>query len=300
MNIYACIMNAYQKNICEVIIMKKIISLILVAIMVFSFTACGGGNTETKTLKVALSPDFAPMEFIDSSKSGIDAYVGFDVDLAHYIADELGMELEIMPMSFDACQVAVEVGTVDMSISGFSWTETRAQNYNLSDYYYAGDNETEQTIITTKDKEGTFTCAEDFSGKTVAAQTASLQLDLCNDQLPEDCKIVEVGDLTTALLQLINGDFDALAVAQANGEVFINSNPDNIAESGFKFEVDEKSEANVILLQKGADELTEKVNAILAKAYESGLYGEWYEEALALAKGENAQEVSYDDEGNVA
>ena len=280
--------------------MKKVISLLLIAAMLLGLAACGSGNTETKTLKVALSPDFAPMEFIDSSKSGIDAYVGFDVDLAHYIADELGMELEIMPMSFDACQVAVEVGTVDMSISGFSWTETRAQNYNLSDYYYAGDNETEQTIITTKDKEGTFTCAEDFSGKTVAAQTASLQLDLCNGQLPEDCKIVEVGDLTTALLQLINGDFDALAVAKGNGEVFISSNPDNVAESGFQFEVDEKSEANVILLQKGADELTEKVNKILAKAYEAGYYGEWYEKALALAKGETAQEVSYDDEGNVA
>ena len=280
--------------------MKKVISLLLIAAMLLGLAACNSGNTETKTLKVALSPDFAPMEFIDSSKSGIDAYVGFDVDLAHYIADELGMELEIMPMSFDACQVAVEVGTVDMSISGFSWTETREQNYNLSDYYYAGDNESEQTIITTKDKEGTFTSAADFSGKTVAAQTASLQLDLCNGQLPEDCKIVEVGDLTTALLQLINGDFDALAVAKGNGEVFINAHPDEVAQSGFMFEIDPKQVGNVILLPKNADELTAKVNAALAKAFDAGYYGVWYEEATALAKGETAQEVSYDDEGNVA
>lgn len=143
--------------------MKKLLALVLALVLVLSLTACGGAKNGT--LKVALSPDFAPMEFVDGSKSGQDSYVGFDVDLAKYIADELGMELEIMPMSFDACQVAVEVGTVDMSISGFSWTETRAANYNLSDYYYAGDNETEQTIITTKDKEGTFKTAADFSGK---------------------------------------------------------------------------------------------------------------------------------------
>ena len=278
--------------------MKKFLALVFALLLVLSLAGCGG---ETKnTLKVALSPDFAPMEFVDGSKSGQESYVGFDVELAKFIAKELGMELEIMPMSFDACQVAVEVGTVDMSISGFSWTETRAANYNLSDFYYAGDNETEQTIITTKDKEGTFKSAADFSGKKVAAQTASLQLDLCNGQLPEDCQIVEVGDLTTALLQLINGDFDALACAKGNGEVFINAHPNEVAESGFQFYVDPKQTANLILMQKGNDELTEKVNAALAKAYDAGYYGRWYDDAKALSMGGNAQEISYDDDGNVA
>lgn len=278
--------------------MKKFLALVFALLLVLSLAGCGG---ETKnTLKVALSPDFAPMEFVDGSKSGQESYVGFDVELAKFIAKELGMELEIMPMSFDACQVAVEVGTVDMSISGFSWTETRAANYNLSDFYYAGDNETEQTIITTKDKEGTFKSAADFSGKKVAAQTASLQLDLCNGQLPEDCQIVEIGDLTTALLQLINGDFDALACAKGNGEVFINAHPNEVAESGFQFYVDPKQTANLILMQKGNDELTEKVNAALAKAYDAGYYGQWYDDAKALSMGGNAQEISYDDDGNVA
>ncbi len=67
-----------------------------------------------------------------------------------------------MPMSFDACQTAVQVGAVDMSISGYSWTKERAENFNLSDYYYAGNNETEQVIITKKELEGTFKDAESF------------------------------------------------------------------------------------------------------------------------------------------
>ncbi|MBP1569763.1 MAG: transporter substrate-binding domain-containing protein [Oscillospiraceae bacterium] len=278
--------------------MKKIVSLILVACMLFAFAGCGASGKEV--LKVALSPDFAPMEFVDVSKSGQDSYVGFDVTLANFIADELGMELEIVPMSFNACQVAVETKSVDMSISGFSWTEQRAENYNLSDYYYAGDNETEQVIVTTKENEGKFTSAADFSGLKVAAQTASLQLDLCKSQLPEDCEIVEVGDLTTAFLQLKNGDFDALALATGNAEVFIANNPNDVAMSGFIFEVDPKYTANVILLNKDSDDLLAKVNEILAKAYENGYYDVWYEEALALAEGENAADVSYDDEGNVA
>ena len=57
------------------------------------------------------------------------------------------------------------------------------------------------------------------------------------------------------------------------------------------------------LLDKIVDktnELTEKVNAILAKAYEAGYYGEWYAKALELAGAETAADVSYDDDGNVA
>lgn len=278
--------------------MKKLISSALVLAMVLSFAGCNSSKKET--LKVATSPDFAPMEFVDSSKKGQESYVGFDITLAKYIAEGLGKELEIVPMSFDACQVAVEVGSVDMSISGFSWTAKRAENYNMSDYYYAGDNETEQTIVTTKANEGKFTSAADFSGKKIAAQTASLQLDLCKEQLPADCEIVEVGDLTTAFLQLQNGDFDGIAVAVGQAKVFISNNAETTALSGFNFEVDPKSVGNVVLMPKGADELTAKVNEILAKAYNEGLYEKWYADALELSGVETAQEVSYDDDGNVA
>ena len=278
--------------------MKKLISTALVLAMVLSFAGCNSSKKET--LKVATSPDFAPMEFVDSGKKGQESYVGFDITLAKYIAEGLGKELEIVPMSFDACQVAVEVGSVDMSISGFSWTAKRAENYNMSDYYYAGDNETEQTIVTTKANEGKFTSAADFSGKKIAAQTASLQLDLCKEQLPADCEIVEVGDLTTAFLQLQNGDFDGIAVAVGQAKVFISNNAETTALSGFNFEVDPKSVGNVVLMPKGADELTAKVNEILAKAYNEGLYEKWYADALELSGVETAQEVSYDDDGNVA
>lgn len=278
--------------------MKKLISAVLVLAMLFAFAGCNGSKKET--LKVATSPDFAPMEFVDSSKKGQDSYVGFDITLAKYIADAMGKEIEIVPMSFDACKVAVEVGTVDMAISGFSWTEDRAKNYNMSDYYYAGDNETEQTIVTAKENEGKFTSAADFSGKKVAAQTGSLQLDLCKEQLPADCEIVEIGDLNTAFLQLKNGDFDAIAVAVGQAKVFISNNEDSVARAGFDFEVDPKSVGNVVLMQKGADELTAKVNEILAKAYSEGLYEQWYNEALALSGVETAQEISYDDNGSVA
>ena len=280
--------------------MKKIIALLLALLLVVCcLGGCGKKDAGKKTLTVAISPDFAPMEFVDTSKTGQEQYIGFDVMLAQYIAKEMGCTLVIKPMSFDACQAAVQTGSVDMSISGFSYTAERAENYNLSDYYYAGENETEQSIITTKANEGKWTKAEDFAGLTVGAQTASLQMNLCNEQLPEGATIKEFSDLGTAVEALRNGNIDALAVAKGNGKAIIANN-DSLAFTGFEFQVDEAAENNVILLKKGNDALTKQVNEILAKALAAGLYGPWYEEAEKLAGIETAAEVGYDDQGNVA
>ena len=278
--------------------MKKFIAMLMALTIMLSLAACGAGSgngSELKTvtegkLTVALSPDFAPMEFVDPTKEGQDMYVGFDVTLSKFIAEELGLELVIMPMSFDACQTAVYAGTVDMSVSGFSWTEEREQNYNMSDYYHAGDNEDEQVLITLASNGDKYATAEGLKGAKIGAQNASLQQSLTTEQLP-DSELVIFTDIGTGVLQLKNGDFDCIAVADGNGEAIIASNPE-IAMSGYKFFVDEKYTGNVILLQKGNDAMTEAVNNILAKAEQ--YYDKWYEDAKSTA----GIDVSYDDEGN--
>ena len=307
--------------------MKKTVSMILAVLLMASLlVGCGSTSANTSTtaapasaettaagteaaaettaaaveiktvtpgvLTIATSPDFAPMEFTDPTKQGQDMYVGFDVTLAKYIAESLGLELQIMPMSFDACQTAVYAGTVDMTISGFSWTEDRAQNYNTSDYYHAGDNEDEQVLITLASNGDKYATAEGLKGAKIGAQNASLQQSLTTEQLT-DSELVLFTDLGTGVLQLKNGDFDCIAVAKGNGDAIIANNPE-IAMSGFQFVVDEKYTGNVILLQKGNDALTEAVNAALAASKDQ--WDAWYNEAKAIS----GLEVSYDDQGNAA
>ncbi len=301
----------------------KVLSLALAALMLFALCACGAAETPAAeptaapaadapaseapaesqgvldqikadgVLYVTLSPDFAPMEFVDSSKDGQEQYVGFDVTLAKYIADYIGVELVIEPMSFDACQTAVYTGSVPMSISGYSWTEERGENYEISDYYYAGDNETEQVILIKKTDADKYTSAEDFSGVDVGAQNASLQMNLLTSQLP-DANPITIGDLGVGVLELQNGSIEALAVAKGNAEMIIDSNPDLMICS-WEFEVAAEYEANVILITKGETALLNTVNEALTKAYADGLYGTWYDDAVALAKSENAAEVSVED-----
>ena len=284
--------------------MKKMVCLILAALTVFALCACGSSGEKSAlqeikdsgVLTVALSPDYSPMEFVDSSKTGQEQYVGFDVMLAQFIAEELGVKLEIQAMSFDACQTAVSTGSVPMSISGYSWTEERAENFELSDYYYAGENETEQVLLIRKDDADKYTSAEDFAGVDVGAQNASLQMMMVTEQLP-DAKPYTIGDIGVGVLELQSGNIEALAVAAGNAEMIIDSNPDLVV-CEWEFDVKAEYEANVVLITKGETELLEAVNAALQKAYDEGYYGGWYEEAVALAKSENATEVSIEDDAS--
>ena len=243
-------------------------------------------------LTVTLSPDFSPMEFVDSSKSGQEQYVGFDVSLAKYIAEYLGVELVIEPMGFDACQSAVYTGSVPVSISGYSWTEERAENYEMSDYYYAGENETEQVLLIRKDDAEKYTKAEDFKGLDVGAQNASLQMQLVTDQLAES-NAIPIGDITVGVMELKSGNIEALAVAKGNAEMIIDANPELVI-CDWQFEVKEEYEANVIIVTKGETELLAAINEALAKAKAEGLYAKWYDEAVELGKSENAKELTLD------
>ncbi len=291
---------------------SKLVCIIMCIAMVAALCACGSSASTPAAsdapasepqnalekikadgvLTVALSPDFSPMEFVDASKSGQDQYVGFDVSLAKYIAEYIGVDLSIEAMNFDACQTAVYTASVPMAISGFSWTEERAENYNISDYYYAGDNETEQVLLIRSADADKYKAAEDFAGLDVGAQNASLQMQLVTEQLT-DANPITIGDIGTGVLELQNGNIEALAVAKGNASMIISSNPD-LAICSWEFDVKAEYEANVVLVTKGEDELLAVVNEALAKAYADGLYGEWYNAAVELAKSENATEKTID------
>ena len=293
----------------------KVFSLALAAITLFVLCACGtaasspaagpvsdAAPTEASTasngvldeikasgeLHITLSPDFAPMEFVDSSKDGQEQYVGLDVFLAKYIADYIGVELVIEPMSFDACQTAVYTASVPMSVSGYVWTEERAESYEISDYYYDGDNKIEPVILIRAADAEKYTSSEDFNGVDVGAQNASLQMQLVTSQLP-DANPVAVGDVGTGVLELQNGSIEALAVAKGNAEIIMDANPDLVL-CPWEFTITEETEAFVILITKGETALLNVVNEALAKAYSEGMYGTWHDEAVALAKVVNGTE----------
>ena len=259
--------------------MKKVLALILAIMLLMTLCACD--RPEKPLLRVAMSPDFPPMEFLDESKSGQDRFVGFDVSLARYLADGLGMELEIVPMSFEECQSKLESGDVDMAISGFSWLPDRAERFNLSDTYRAGNNGDNQLLLVRADLSAALDSPAAFAGLRIGAQAASLQEWLVSDQLPDGVR-VPFEDLDQGLALLLQGGIDAMAVAEGNAVAILAAQSD-LAMAPFRFAVSEELTDNLILLKKGDAELTEAVNDLLAKAEAEGYYSKWYAQALQQA-----------------
>ena len=296
---------------------SKYLCMLLCLAMLFGLCACGSPDAKLSvaydkylsgfktngtngTLTVAMSPDFAPMEFYDAAKTGDAAIVGFDVLLANYLAQELDMTLVIKPMSFDACQAAVQTGNADIGLSGFSWTYDRAQNYALSDFYVAGENETQQSIICLKENEGKYTKPEDFIGCKIGYQGASLQQILVEETFGDmdvDISMVYV-DLGTAVEALKAKQVDFLAVAHGNGDSIIANANGTIAFTGFDFEVADIYKNNVCLINKDNTALLELVNAALAKALENDYYSGWYDACKVYAGISTLDELGFDDDGN--
>lgn len=229
-------------------------------------------------LVVATSPDYPPYEFIDLTKTGQESYVGSDIELAKYIAEQLGVELVIEAMDFTAVQAAVTQGKVDLGISGLAYLPERAESMELSDYY--GQNDDGQLLIVLKGQEATYSSAEAFTGKKVAAQNASLQFNLVTEQLP-NAVLEPISNLNEAVMMVVTGKVDALAASGDNALAF-TKNYDQIAIAQFQFDYAEES--MVVGAPKGEVDLIAAINEIIKKANAENLYQKWMDEAAMLAE----------------
>lgn len=272
--------------------MKKFLKL-FVLVFVFMATVClvgcsndpefynESGDPEQETLTVVLSPDYAPYEFIaDVTKTGYKQYAGADVEVAKFIAEELGMKLKITSANFDLCPSEVNAGKADLSISGFSWTPSRAENYELSKTYFAEGDGLQQVLIL-KENADKFKSLADLNKAEVkvAAQGGSLQDELVDSYLPNATK-ENFDNIDQAVQLLISGKYDAVALSEHTVDVRVQAN-DALQALAENFPVPDAG--LVVLAKKGNTELMAKVNAAIDKIVEQNLYAKWMEEAKQLA-----------------
>ena len=268
--------------------MKKKIALLLALNMLVGLLSGCGKEKQDELEKIkeqgyitcSTSPDNAPYEFEDLTKTGQDSIVGADISLAYYIADYIGVDLKIEAMDFSTCQASVQSGAVDFSIAGYGITDERAETYNLSDpYRWEDPNGQEQGLVVLKSDADKYNSAEDFSGKKVAVQNGSLQMNLVLEQLP-DCEVEAISSLNDGILSLLNGKVDAVAIATDTATSYCENYSD-LSMANWYF--DYTSSGSTILIKKGNDSLTKVINEAIAKATEEGKFAQWRDEAKALS-----------------
>ena len=165
---------------------------------------------EKGVLVIGTSPDYPPAEGVDELTGEVK---GSEMLLAKYIADSLGVELKIETMDFNAVLVAVQTGKVDLGISGFGYKADRAESYELSIGYQSGTAAAHHTLAVLTSNLGKYASLEDFNkpGVVIDAQAGSLQEMYVTDQLP-DAELQLVTSLDTAILDLLSGKVDAIAL----------------------------------------------------------------------------------------
>ena len=105
----------------------------------------------TGTLKVGMECAYAPFNWTDMSEPTLGAVPissqgsegmyanGYDVQIAQYVANKLGMKLEIYAITWDGLLPALQSGTVDAIIAGMSPTAEREAEIDFTNVYYSSN-----------------------------------------------------------------------------------------------------------------------------------------------------------------
>lgn len=278
--------------------MKKFLALMLALMMALSLVACGNDappaddgaaddgavventyNTITPgVLTVATSPDFAPYEFYVVDESGEYQLAGFDMALAQYIADYLGLKLEVIPMDFDGTLAELAAKTVDLSMAGYSPDPARMDKMDFSDLYYLGG----QSFVTVKANADKFPSLEATNDPqwTIGAQNGSIQMDLANENSPE-ADIVSLTKVTDIIAELIAGTLDGAYIETAVAETYAINYPD----LAIVLDVPYDAEGSAVGVSKDNTALLEGVNAAIAAALADGSMDKFVAEANEQAAG---------------
>lgn len=245
---------------------------------------------DSGTLSVATSPDFPPNEWVDDSGK----VYGSEMMFAKYIADCLGVSLNIETMDFSGTLVAVDTGKTDIAMSGYGWKKDREESYELSKGYIGDpDSDAGQTLITTKANEGKYNSLQDFVGSTIMAQATSLQEMYVQDEilsLDKDgtTKYEAVKTLDQAILGLASGKCDAVALAQATAENYVEQSDGQFVMTSVMFDLTPYGDyqGNVLAAKKGETALIDVMNQIIDFVNEKGYYQTWYTQAKEASKTE--------------
>ena len=280
--------------------MKKLICMLLaVTMLALCFAGCGKSDAaddkdytamtieelkpllktvSSGKLTVATSPDFAPYEFYSLDESGNPTLAGFDIALAGYIADYLGLELEVVPMDFDGTLMELANKKTDLGMAGYSPDPARADSMDFSDIYYTGG----QSFVTSKDLAGNFQSLADTNKPEyqIGAQVGSIQADLAKTNSP-DADIVELSKVTDIIAEVLSGKLQGAYIETVVAETYAKTYPD----LAVVLDVPYDSEGSAVGVSKGNGALLAAVNLAIKAAIDDGSMAQFVADANAAASG---------------
>lgn len=259
----------------EGFIMKKKFLFLVAAMLILTMgliTGCGSSDEETADdgswkyiedngeLIVGLDDTFAPMGFRDKN----DNLIGFDIDLANAVGEELGVKVNFKPIDWDAKEMELESKTIDCIWNGMSATEERQESMSLSKKYLNN-----KIVIMTMKKDINVGDVADLKDLKIGTQADSAALETMQANEDFDSfkdNITEYKSYDTAMLDMKAGRIDCVVIDQVLGNYKSAKGKDKLYTSDYDFGDD----FYAIGFRKGETTLTDKVNEALQTLIDNG------------------------------
>lgn len=214
-------------------------------------------------ITVAMEGTWAPWTYHDED----DNLVGFDVEVAKAVADELGVDVQYQEGEWDGLLAGVQSGRYDIMVNGVGYTEERAQAYTFSDPYCYN-----KTALIVRGDNEDIKSLEDLNGKTTC-NSANSTYQLIAEEYGANVLDVETLDGTLEMVLAGTDRADATLNAEASFLDYMNAHPDaNLKIVDYYPE----SEKVCIIMSKGdsSDSLKEAINSAIEKLRADGTLSE--------------------------
>lgn len=229
------------------------------------------GLEEEGVLRVGMEANYAPFNWaqttlsdgaVEISNSPGEYANGYDLQMAVQLAEELGLELEIIKLEWDGLPPALESGVIDAIIAGMSPTPERERQIDFSAPYYNSD----IVLVTNADSEyADATSIEDFAGARVTGQLNTFHYQLI-EQIPDVEQQTPLESFPTMITSVLSDGSDAYISERPGAMAAVAANPDLTYidfDEGAGFDTSEVNTSIAVGLRQDSP-LLESVNTALS------------------------------------
>lgn len=217
--------------------------------------------SETPTvLKVGTEGAYKPFNY----KNAQGELIGFDVDIAHALCEDMQVKCEIVGQDWEGIIPALNAKKFDAIIAGMSITQERQAQVDFTEPYFNNS----LVFLAKKDSSFDPSDASQINGKNISAQRATISSQWLEQNYPQaEDKLYDT--LDNAFLDLGTGRVDAMISDKAPALAWLKS-PEgaNFSIKGQEIDINDKM---AIAVRKN-DVWLAKINASLANIKANGTY----------------------------
>lgn len=239
---------------------SKVFSFFMLVLLTLSLVSCSNSDN---TLTIGVTDDYPPMGY----KNDSGELVGFEIDLAKAMAEEMDMELELVVCNREDMIRVLKDRSVDALISSVSMTKSNTEYLDFTNPYLTNGH----VIVTRLDLENTIISIASLAGMSAGVETDST-VDIIATSFEDtmDFNLVRYETMSVCIAALKAGQLDCIICDMAVAIDICAKFPDQFSVSSAQL----TNEPIAIALNLNNEKLKEDLNSALASLNKNGKLSE--------------------------